>query len=972
MDEAATTSGLRAGERRYATILFSDIAGFTTLSEGTDPEELDGVMSDVFAAFEEVIRRHGGSVEKYIGDALVAVFGVPDLHEDDPVRAVSAAIEFRAALTAVTPGVQFRTGIHFGLVTTGTRGDFDVVTGHAMAVASRLQTAAEPGEILVSNEVYAQTHRWFEFSAERTLRAKGKRELIRSYSVTGVRAARAESEEPFVGRDGLLSTLTSLYLQCSAGTPTAAVLVGAPGMGASRVAERFVEEVREFPRFDAQVIVTRPSVSSKSPYSAIWGAAQQLSERDEWRAEFPLEHYEAAAGFLVEGGVGSSPAELAEPVAALLGASIRGFESVFPPIVVIDNLEEISAEERNLFRILVQRTKVHAFFVATSVLGDESAVRLLPNATVLEVPPFTVEETAEYIKAIKNGTPDEEFVLDVHDRTGGNPRFISELFRYLETNPDTESIPSGIQTVVLVGLQGLPPGPRELLRRLSVFDHPFRPSDAGRVGGETSSEEALSVLVSRGYLTRESGRFRFGNELVRGSIYDSLLNQNKRVLHALAAESVTADELSALVPIRHLVAAERFAEAADRIESSSAEISFRRDRRVLEPLAAVLKSGVSLGKEQLANLLYLRFAVLYNTNADPEEYVEAARALLRLGMTSGNRLILARAYAVLTAVHAARGALHAARHTGRQAVRYYDQLGWDERADFSRDVLGEVCGRLGLLDERDSLIGEVRLPTARLLHRANVALDRMELWQGFQHARAALDRSTQDSSIPAILRAETVLVATIALVLARDWDGVFHLAEEIERELAAEYLMQSIGYSALAMAAHHRGDNPGAQRFIERAAYLSHQTPSHPKWSSPKVFLGLARLEVGQRDAAATGLTEVYFDLADSPSEPLIPLTLVFIVRALDEGESRSVYLGELDTLIRDLPWVSDYVRMEAAWLRYRLADGSDEDLARAHDLASSIVTRQGESRFAATIRAGSPYRDIRVEWERRNTDGGS
>lgn len=148
---------LKAGERRTATILFSDMKGSTSLSERMDPEEMDALMSRVFGIFEVIIKSHGGFVEKYIGDALVAVFGVPELHEDDPSRAIHAALEFLAQIRAENHrlssrnlSVSFRTGINTGLITTGKRGEFDVVTGHAMNVAQRLEAAASPDAILVA------------------------------------------------------------------------------------------------------------------------------------------------------------------------------------------------------------------------------------------------------------------------------------------------------------------------------------------------------------------------------------------------------------------------------------------------------------------------------------------------------------------------------------------------------------------------------------------------------------------------------------------------------------------------------------------------------------------------------------------------------------------------------------------------------------------------------------------------------
>ena len=121
------TENLRAGERRNVTVLFADMQGFTSLSERMDPEEMDGLMTRIYGAFESIVKRYDGTVEKYIGDALVAVFGVPTLHEDDPARAISAAIDYLAESAVLNEtrhgdAIAFRVGVNTGLITTGRRG----------------------------------------------------------------------------------------------------------------------------------------------------------------------------------------------------------------------------------------------------------------------------------------------------------------------------------------------------------------------------------------------------------------------------------------------------------------------------------------------------------------------------------------------------------------------------------------------------------------------------------------------------------------------------------------------------------------------------------------------------------------------------------------------------------------------------------------------------------------------------------
>src|SRR5207344_3241390 len=136
--------------RKTVTVLFCDVVGSTALGERLDPEVMRGVMSQFYAAIREPVARHGGTVEKVIGDALVAVFGVPVMHEDDALRAVRAALEMRDALPEL--GLQGRIGVTTGEVVTGT--EERLATGDAVNVAARLEQAAQPGEVLIGEETY--------------------------------------------------------------------------------------------------------------------------------------------------------------------------------------------------------------------------------------------------------------------------------------------------------------------------------------------------------------------------------------------------------------------------------------------------------------------------------------------------------------------------------------------------------------------------------------------------------------------------------------------------------------------------------------------------------------------------------------------------------------------------------------------------------------------------------------------------
>src|SRR5205807_2341084 len=157
-------------QRKVVTVLFCDVAGSTELGESTDPEALRAVLARYFERMKEIVERHGGSIEKFIGDAVMAVFGVPVVHEDDALRACRAAIEMRDALPDL--GIRGRIGVNTGEVVTGT--EERLATGDAVNVAARLEQAAEPGEVLVGVGTVRLVRDAVELGEKRQLELKGK------------------------------------------------------------------------------------------------------------------------------------------------------------------------------------------------------------------------------------------------------------------------------------------------------------------------------------------------------------------------------------------------------------------------------------------------------------------------------------------------------------------------------------------------------------------------------------------------------------------------------------------------------------------------------------------------------------------------------------------------------------------------------------------------------------------------------
>src|SRR5215813_3083875 len=164
-------------QRKTVTVLFCDVAGSTELGESTDPEALRAVLARYFERMKEIVERHGGSVEKFIGDAVMAVFGVPVVHEDDALRACRAAVEMRDALPEL--GVRGRIGVNTGEVVTGTQER--LATGDAVNVAARFEQAAEPGEVMIGEATHALVREAVTAEPVEPLTLKGKAEPVPAY-----------------------------------------------------------------------------------------------------------------------------------------------------------------------------------------------------------------------------------------------------------------------------------------------------------------------------------------------------------------------------------------------------------------------------------------------------------------------------------------------------------------------------------------------------------------------------------------------------------------------------------------------------------------------------------------------------------------------------------------------------------------------------------------------------------------------
>ena len=252
----SATQGAGAGTRKLVTILFADVVGSTALGEQLDPEALRGLLARYFTAARTIVERHGGTIEKFIGDAVMAVFGIPAVHEDDGLRAVRAALELRDSIRALNDEltsergmrIEFRIGLNSGEVVAGTgdRGS-TLVTGDAVNVAARLEQSASAGDVLIGESTLRLVRDFVRTEPVAPVEAKGKTQPLICYRLVSLVADRRQADRsdlPFVGRRREMARLTQAFedagleRRCYLFT-----LLGSAGVGKSRLVAEFVSSI---------------------------------------------------------------------------------------------------------------------------------------------------------------------------------------------------------------------------------------------------------------------------------------------------------------------------------------------------------------------------------------------------------------------------------------------------------------------------------------------------------------------------------------------------------------------------------------------------------------------------------------------------------------------------------------------------------------------------------------------------------
>ena len=508
-------------QRKTVSILFCDLTSSTALGETVDPERLRALLARYFERMKAIVERHGGSVEKFIGDAVMAVFGVPVLHEDDALRAVRAAVEMRDALPEL--GLRGRIGVMTGEVVTGT--EERLATGDAVNVAARLEQAAQPGEVLIGQATLALVRGAAEVEPIEPLELKGKAKPVSAYRLLRVRDAPERLlEAPFVGRERELALLRQAWERVQSQQLCELVtVVGDAGIGKSRLIAELLASI--------EATVVRGRCLPYGDGITYWPVVEVLKQLDDRPTD---EAAVAALGSLLgETEEVSSADEIAWAFRKLLehAAAER------PLVVLFDDIQW--GEET--FRDLIEHVALlssGAPILLLCTARPELIERRPTWPVTLRLEPLGEDHVEELIPGRISG----ELRMKIARAAGGNPLFIEEMLAMAAEANGGVVVPPTLQALLAARLDQLEREERNVLERGSIEGVSFHRGAVQALGSEETHVTArLAALVrkelirpDRSQLVGEDG-FRFRHLLIRDAAYDALPKAKRAELHELFA-----------------------------------------------------------------------------------------------------------------------------------------------------------------------------------------------------------------------------------------------------------------------------------------------------------------------------------------------------------------------------------------------------------------------------------------------------
>jgi class 3 adenylate cyclase/tetratricopeptide (TPR) repeat protein len=951
-------------ERKVVTVLFTDIVGSTARAEQMDPEDVRARLATYYARLRGELESFGGTVEKFIGDAVVAVFGAPIAHEDDPERAVRAALAIRKAVEDLNAGdewldIQIRTAVHTGeayvvLGASAVEGE-GMAAGDVMNTAARLQSGAPVDGIVVGEATYRATATTFEYREGEPVQAKGKTEPIPIWEVLSERDApetRPTASTPLVGRASELALLCGLWDTAVAdGRPQLVTLLGPPGIGKSRLLMALSEHA------ERQGAVHWGRCLPYGEGITYWAIAEILRSATEIQHDDDEVAISAKLGTLLESFSAASLDELRTMAAAaanLLGVSttphatysaeeigqselhwgvrrlVQLLAAQRPLVLVFEDLHWAEPTLLELVRSLADADAGLPILVVATARPElkdlDPAFVTDGNRRLVELEPLGEDASRELIVALVGeeqaaGGPLETLL----EKAGGNPLFLEETVRMVadaaldpDVSPEALPIPDNLQALIGSRLDALQTPDKRVAQQASVVGGTFWSGAVGHLAGSTGDvSTSLATLERRDFVQAHEQstiagdqEFAFKHILIRDVAYDRLPKGRRAELHVrftdwLSALSTPTAEFVEIVAY-HL---EQACQLAGQIARSPIEPP------ILEAAAALSGAGEKAQRREglrEAGRYYERALALLG-----DKYPEQSLEL---------RLSLARARAGLGEV----------REVSQELMDVAEEALSLDRPDLRCLALLT----LGNIDHMQSRASDAR---RRLTEAQALALqsgDRsLQVKAAFSLAavRADFDGDTEEA--------------------ADDLRAAVRVAEEMEdRALRVE------GHLRLGFLLFNTGDLVGSQRELLRCTELAGELGSLRDQARATYQLGLVKYYLGEADEAErlnfqardwlerTG--ESYFQMQNLRALGLYGLARgdleeaerrlrEALPTALEEGgrEVLEVYRSLTETLVRQ-----NRTRDAATLLEFAWRNVPGEDLAaQAHALLARAAVSAGE-----------------------------
>jgi adenylate cyclase len=644
------------GERKLVTVLFADVEGSMDLAEGRDPEEWRKIMQRFFSILAESVERYEGTVDKFTGDGIMAVFGAPVAHEDHARRACYAALTMLdevagyAAELRRTHGLNFstRVGVNSGEVVAGAIGDGDgdyTAIGHTVGLAQRMEAIAEPGRAYLTEEAAELAHGFFDLRDLGEFQVKGASRPVRVFELEGVGTARSRLDlsrergfSRFVGRSEEMALLDDALARARAGEGAAVGIVAEPGIGKSRLCHEFAERTRAsgVEVYEAQAQAHThgvPFMPVLQMLRAYFGIADGDTERT------VREKVAGRALLLDPGFVDDLPvlfdflgvADADHPLPQLSAeARQRALRSVVcrlvrapnrrePVVTVIEDLHWMDEASEGMLGELLGALEGTQTLVVLNFRPEYAPPWGGPaNYREVELKPLGPEDTRELLRDLAGDDPSLDGLAEVvHDRTEGNPFFIEEIVREMAECGNLEGergayrlvkpvedlgVPASVQIVLAARIDRLEPEAKRLLQAASVAGKEIGERALALVSGSEGDgafDAALAELIDSGFLYElelyPERVLAFRHPLTRDVAYGSQLAEQRAATHAATARAL---------------------------------IELNPDRQ--EELAALIASHMESGQELLEAARWSARAAYWAGNSRPHDALRLWASVMRL------------------------------------------------------------------------------------------------------------------------------------------------------------------------------------------------------------------------------------------------------------------------------------------------------------------------------------------------------